>query len=59
MVSAAHDQDGVRKLYDSGAMNMLASKMPTLPDGSHMVELAIRLLQLIMSKLSLDTINNW
>lgn len=37
---------------------MLASKMPTLPDGSHMVELAVRLLQLIMSKLSLDTINN-
>ncbi|XP_023761482.1 uncharacterized protein LOC111909929 [Lactuca sativa] len=55
LVSAAHT-DGSRILYESGGMTVLASQMPNLPDGSHTMELAMKLLQLTTSKLSLDTI---
>lgn len=33
LVTAARE-DGVIKLYDSGGMVVLASQMPTLPDGN-------------------------
>ncbi|KAM7492915.1 hypothetical protein LguiB_027524 [Lonicera macranthoides] len=56
LVSSSH-QDGVTVLYESGGMNVLSSHMATLQDGSHTVELAIRLVQLMTSKLSLDFIN--
>ncbi|CAK9143344.1 unnamed protein product [Ilex paraguariensis] len=51
-------EDGIKTFYESGGMNMLASQMSTLPDGSHTVQLAIRLVQLMISKLSLDSICN-
>ncbi|XP_076900169.1 uncharacterized protein LOC143554254 [Bidens hawaiensis] len=55
LVSAAHS-NGVQIFYKSGGMTVLASQMPNLPDGSHAMELAIKLLQLTISQLSLDTI---
>ncbi|KAM0053708.1 putative neurochondrin [Helianthus debilis subsp. tardiflorus] len=55
LVSTAHS-NGVEIFYKSGGMTVLASHMPNLPDGSHTLELAIKLLQLTMSQLSLDTI---
>ncbi|KAL2489543.1 neurochondrin family protein [Forsythia ovata] len=50
LVSSAHE-GGVVALYESGGMNVVASQMPTLPDGSHTMELAMKLVQLMISKL--------
>ncbi|CAI9771476.1 unnamed protein product [Fraxinus pennsylvanica] len=50
LVSSAHEE-GVVALYESGGMNTLASQMPTLPEGSHTMELAVTLVQLMLSKL--------
>ncbi|XP_024983584.1 neurochondrin isoform X2 [Cynara cardunculus var. scolymus] len=55
LVSAAH-KDGIQIFYESGGMTMLASQMFNLPDGSHTMEVAMKLLQLTVSKISLDTI---
>ncbi|KAF5936268.1 hypothetical protein HYC85_027397 [Camellia sinensis] len=57
LVSNTH-KDGVSTLYESGGMSVLAAQMSTLPDGSHSVQCAMRLVQLMINKLSLDTINN-
>ncbi|KAI7987574.1 Neurochondrin [Camellia lanceoleosa] len=57
LVSNTH-KDGVSTLYESGGMSVLASQMSTFPDGSHSVQYAMRLVQLMINKLSLDTINN-
>ncbi|KAK3003110.1 hypothetical protein RJ639_019792 [Escallonia herrerae] len=56
LVSTAND-DGVRTLYKSGGMNVLATHMSTFPDGSHAVKLGMRLFQLVLSKLPLEVIN--
>ncbi|KAH7574090.1 hypothetical protein JRO89_XS03G0250400 [Xanthoceras sorbifolium] len=48
--------DGVTKLYESGGMKVLALQMSTLPDGSHSMELGIKLVQLMLSKLSLEIV---
>ncbi|KAJ4707824.1 Neurochondrin [Melia azedarach] len=50
--------DGVRTLYDSGGMKVFVFQISTFPDGSQLMELAIRLLQLMLSKLSLELITN-
>ncbi|KAI7747237.1 hypothetical protein M8C21_002029 [Ambrosia artemisiifolia] len=55
LVSTANS-NGVQIFYKSSGMTVLASQMPNLPDGSHTMELAIKLLQLTMSQLSLETI---
>ncbi|XP_052210209.1 uncharacterized protein LOC127813325 isoform X2 [Diospyros lotus] len=57
LVSNAHN-DGISRLYESGGIPVIASQMSTLPDGSTSVEFAMRLVQLMISKLSLDTINS-
>ncbi|XP_057466915.1 uncharacterized protein LOC130756420 isoform X3 [Actinidia eriantha] len=57
LVSNAH-KDGVSRLYDSRGISVLASQMSTLPDGSHSIEFTMRLVQMVISKLSLGTINN-
>ncbi|CAA0841969.1 neurochondrin family protein [Striga hermonthica] len=51
LVTTAHD-DGVTTLYNSGGMKVLASQMPCLSNGSHAMELAMKLVQLMISKLS-------
>lgn len=50
LVSTA-SEEGVQTLYKSGGLNVLASQMMILPDGSHMIELALRLVQIIVIKL--------
>ncbi|XP_073055242.1 uncharacterized protein [Primulina eburnea] len=55
LVSTAHE-DGAITLFKSGGMNVLASQMPTLQDGSHAMELAMRLVQLMISKLPGETV---
>uniref|UniRef100_A0A5B7BRT3 Neurochondrin n=1 Tax=Davidia involucrata TaxID=16924 RepID=A0A5B7BRT3_DAVIN len=57
LVSTA-SEDGVTTLYESGGMKVLASQMTTFSDGSQLMEFAMRLVQLVMSKLSLDIISN-
>ncbi|KDP33550.1 hypothetical protein JCGZ_07121 [Jatropha curcas] len=52
-------EDGAATFYESGGMKVLSSQMCSLPDGSHMMELAMRIIQ-SMLKLSLDfTENNY
>uniref|UniRef100_A0A7N0ZSR6 Neurochondrin n=1 Tax=Kalanchoe fedtschenkoi TaxID=63787 RepID=A0A7N0ZSR6_KALFE len=55
LVSTASD-DGVMKFYGSGGMNVLASQMPTLPDGSQSLDLAIKLAQIIISKVTIPKV---
>ncbi|OVA07955.1 Neurochondrin [Macleaya cordata] len=55
LVSTA-SADGLTKLYESRGMNALASHMSSLPDGSHSFELSMRLVQLMLTKLPLETI---
>ncbi|XP_068345246.1 uncharacterized protein [Pyrus communis] len=57
LVSTA-SEDGIMTMYSSAGMKMLASHMSVLPDGSHQMELAMKLVQLILNKLSLDIISN-
>ncbi|KAI3683971.1 hypothetical protein L1987_84488 [Smallanthus sonchifolius] len=55
LVSTAHG-NGVQIFYKSGGMTVLASQMSNLPEGSHTIEIGIKLLQLTISQLPLDTI---
>ncbi|KAI3996661.1 hypothetical protein MKX01_009493 [Papaver californicum] len=55
LVSTA-SEGGLSKLYDSGCINVLASSMYSFPNGSHSFELAVRLLQLVLTKIPLETI---
>ncbi|OMO90748.1 Neurochondrin [Corchorus olitorius] len=57
LVSAA-SEDGVTALYESGGLKLLSSQMSTLPDGSHLMELAMKLVQLMLRKLSLGIMKN-
>lgn len=57
LVANGHE-DGIRTLCESGGMNVLATQMPTLPDGSQTIEIAMRLTHLMMSSLSADIIYN-
>ncbi|PHU06846.1 hypothetical protein BC332_23335 [Capsicum chinense] len=55
LVSTANEE-GVKTLYKSGGLNVLASQLMILPDGSHMIELAMRLVQIIVSKLPSENV---
>ncbi|XP_038696051.1 neurochondrin isoform X2 [Tripterygium wilfordii] len=55
---SSSSEDGAATLYESDGMKVLASQMPTFPDGSRIMEFAMRLVQLIVNKLSLATISN-
>ncbi|XP_019173994.1 PREDICTED: neurochondrin isoform X1 [Ipomoea nil] len=50
LVSRAHE-GSVMTLYTSGILEVLTLQMPSFPDGSHLMELAMLLIQLIVSKL--------
>ncbi|XAR71016.1 hypothetical protein NMG60_11028091 [Bertholletia excelsa] len=56
LVSNAH-KDGISKLYESKGMRVLASQMSALPDGSPSIEFSMRIVQLMINKLSLGTLN--
>ncbi|XWS17847.1 hypothetical protein CRYUN_Cryun33cG0103500 [Craigia yunnanensis] len=51
-------EDGLAALYESGGMKLLTRQMPTLPDGSHLMALAMNLVQLMLRKLSQGIIEN-
>ncbi|CAI8599583.1 unnamed protein product [Vicia faba] len=57
LVSTA-SENGIMRFYESRGIKVLASQLFSLQDGSHLVEISIKLLQLILSKISLDTIRN-
>ncbi|GMY29228.1 neurochondrin isoform X1 [Fagus crenata] len=57
LVSTA-SEDGVVTLYESGGMKVLASQVSTFPDDSHLMEIAVKLILLILSKLPLEIITN-
>ncbi|CAK8568578.1 unnamed protein product [Lathyrus sativus] len=57
LVSTA-SENGIMRFYESRGIKVLASQLPSLQDGSHLMEISIKLLQLILSKISLDTIRN-
>uniref|UniRef100_A0A2P2L9B7 Uncharacterized protein MANES_03G012200 n=1 Tax=Rhizophora mucronata TaxID=61149 RepID=A0A2P2L9B7_RHIMU len=45
-------EEGVTAFHESRGMKVLASQMCTLPDGSHMMELAMKITHSMLSKLS-------
>ncbi|KAK9130530.1 hypothetical protein Sjap_011017 [Stephania japonica] len=49
-------EEGQQTFYEAGGISMLASNMPSLPDGSHSMKLAMKLVQLTLSKGSLGNI---
>ncbi|KAL5698436.1 hypothetical protein ACHQM5_029470 [Ranunculus cassubicifolius] len=53
---ATTSEEGLAAFYQSGGINVLASHISSLPDGSHPLELAIGLVQSILSKLPLNSI---
>lgn len=55
LVSTANEE-GVKTLYKSGGLNVLASQLMILPDGSHMIDLAMRLVQIIVIKLPSENV---
>ncbi|KAK9280645.1 hypothetical protein L1049_014341 [Liquidambar formosana] len=57
LVSTA-SEDGVTTLFKSGGMNVLASQMSAFADGSQCLELSLKLVQLMLSKVSPDIIHN-
>ncbi|XWS70464.1 hypothetical protein CRYUN_Cryun03dG0050600 [Craigia yunnanensis] len=57
LVSAA-SEDGLAALYESGGMKLLSCHISTPPDGSHLMELAMKLVQFMVRKLSRGTIEN-
>ncbi|KAF9614535.1 hypothetical protein IFM89_019198 [Coptis chinensis] len=51
-------EDGFAAFYESRGVNVLANNMPTLPDGSHSLELAMTLVQSMLIKLPMDSLYN-
>ncbi|GAU23110.1 hypothetical protein TSUD_305570, partial [Trifolium subterraneum] len=57
LVSTA-SENGITRFYESRGIKILASQLPSLQDGSHLVEISIKLLQLVLSRISFDTIQS-
>lgn len=55
LVSSVHE-DGIGDLYKYGGMQQLATQVSTLPDGSPMVEISMKLVQLMINKLPADEV---
>ncbi|XP_015572598.1 neurochondrin isoform X2 [Ricinus communis] len=51
-------EDGGKTLCESGGLKVLASQLSVLPDGSHMMELALKILQFLLNKLSQESVTN-
>ncbi|XP_010672649.2 uncharacterized protein LOC104889192 isoform X2 [Beta vulgaris subsp. vulgaris] len=56
LITALKSESAVATLFESGGLRLLATQLPSLPDGSQVLELSLRLFQLIISKISLDAI---
>ncbi|KAI9106338.1 hypothetical protein K1719_021866 [Acacia pycnantha] len=48
--------NGIMKFYESGGIKILASQICSMQDGSHLMEISLKLVQLILSKISWDII---
>lgn len=57
LVSTA-SENGITRFYESRGIKIAASQLPSMEDGSHLVEISIKLLQSVLSRISLDTIQN-
>ncbi|TYI22668.1 hypothetical protein ES332_A06G118600v1 [Gossypium tomentosum] len=57
LVSTA-SEDGLTAVYESGGIKLLAHQMSALPDGSRLMELATKLVQLMLKKLSQGIVEN-
>ncbi|XVF48315.1 hypothetical protein PTKIN_Ptkin03bG0180300 [Pterospermum kingtungense] len=57
LVSAA-SEDGLTTFYEPGGIKLLAFQISTLPDGSHLMELAMKLVQLMVRKMYQSFIEN-
>ncbi|KAK7279303.1 hypothetical protein RJT34_24351 [Clitoria ternatea] len=57
LVSTA-SESGITTLCESGGIKILASHMSSLQDGSHLMEISFKLLQLILSRTSLNIVQN-
>ncbi|XP_065849529.1 uncharacterized protein [Euphorbia lathyris] len=55
---AASSEDGAKSFHESGGIKVLAYQMSSLPDGSRIIELAMKILQSVLNKLPLDSIIN-
>ncbi|KAL9236540.1 hypothetical protein vseg_011196 [Gypsophila vaccaria] len=53
---STNSQDGLTAFFESGGLSLLAAHLPSLPDGSHALELSLRLIQLVFIKIPLATI---
>ncbi|XP_008813496.2 uncharacterized protein LOC103724114 [Phoenix dactylifera] len=57
LLVATASENSITKFYEPRVMDMLAPHISTLTDGSRSLELAMRLLQLVVNKLSVDMLN--
>ncbi|KAL2923869.1 Neurochondrin [Bienertia sinuspersici] len=55
-LTSTASENGVAILFESGGLNLLATQLPLLSDGSQVLELSLRIIQVIFSKISLDAI---
>ncbi|MQM18896.1 hypothetical protein Taro_051894, partial [Colocasia esculenta] len=58
LLVATTSEEGFTILYESGSMEVLASNISALPDGSRSMELAMKVLQLILTKFPSDLLIN-
>ncbi|XP_020090387.1 uncharacterized protein LOC109711650 [Ananas comosus] len=58
LLVALASEDGRAKFYEPGVLDLLASHILNLPDGSRSLELAVRLLELLVNKLTIDMMND-
>ncbi|KAL8171678.1 hypothetical protein V2J09_023482 [Rumex salicifolius] len=56
LLVSSSSEDGAVTLHEFGALKVLANQMPTLSDGSRLLEISLRITLLIFSKVPLDVI---
>ncbi|XP_031382771.1 uncharacterized protein LOC116196947 isoform X1 [Punica granatum] len=57
-LTSSTNEDGVTTLFESDGIRILASPISTFTDGSHLMELSMKLVQLMLSKVSLGIITD-
>ncbi|KAI4337280.1 hypothetical protein L6164_015716 [Bauhinia variegata] len=51
-------ENGILKFYGSGGIKIMASQISSVQDGSYIMEISMKLMQLILGRMSLDIINS-
>lgn len=57
-LTSSANEDGVKTLFQYQGIRVLASQISTFSDDSHLMELSTKLIQLVLSKVSLEVILN-